>query len=292
MGEIICIERSDSGRLMMGDHRSLERKWDVFLRRSADPTPMDPFAAESALAQFAPAAMLDPQTSKPIFVQSYDLTPEDAFHSIGVVTYGPEDSSLIGVGGPDNLPGQDFAPPSFSVHGETINVRQSLETWQGKDDAGNDVTSDYGKLMNVNENGDVNGTDILRRRMRFTIPRYYPFALVTPAWIKSLGSIVGTVCNHRFLSFSTGEVLLAGIDGGPNYDKRRLELTFQFDTSPNVGSVTIGAITLANVLGFSYVWATYQQKANTHNRLVSYPTMAFEEKVYAYADWYILGFGV
>ena len=290
MGVIICKERSDSGRLNSdgAENRTLEKKWDVVLRRGAEHTPMDPFAAETRLRELAPFAIQDPQTGIPLYAQDFSWDVQDPFYSICTITYKTLDGS-------DNLPvgaGLDFAPPSFSVHGETVNVRQSLSTVSGLDTLGADISGDCGGLINVTKEGDVNGVDILRRRMRFTVPRYYPLQIVSSAWIKNLASIVGTVCSHPFMSFEVGEIMLAGIDGGPNYAKQRMELQCQFDTSPNVGDVMIGSITLSDVKGFSYVWSEYATGTSPNGkRAVSYPTTAREEKVYEYASWGILGFG-
>lgn len=280
MGAILCTERSDSGRAATGDASSREGRWDVYMRRSADPTPMDPDLADAALRAHAPFAINDPATDEQMFAVGYELDPQDAFYSIGTVQYKFRDQNE----------GQGFSPPSFSVTGETINVRQSIQTYQGKDASNNDVKDDCGKLINVTKEGDVNGVDILRRRMRFTVPKHYPLQIATPYWTKSLAALVGTVCSHPFLTFQVGEIMLVGITGGPNQDTRKMELQLEFDTSPNIETVTIGEITLNNVKGFSYIWVEYLPKKSANGkRLISYPVAAREEQVYEYAAWTMLG---
>ncbi len=136
--------------------------------------------------------------------------------------------------------------------------------------------------------------DILVPRLQFTIPRYYPIQIVSADWIKALAFLTGTVCLHRFMSFDIGEIMLLGVEGAPNFDKQRMELTLHFDTSPNVTGIDIaaadGTIEIDEKRGFDYLWLAYNKDSDA-DRLGITPVQANVERVYRYEDWSILGFG-
>jgi hypothetical protein len=144
------------------------------------------------------------------------------------VTYGRRDSRRRSV---DN---QAYSW-SFNTGGQTENVQLAIAQTATSLIAGL-AAADFGVNINVDQDGNPQGVDIVAPKLEFSETHIIPRNTVeqsSGAWVKDLAGITGSVNNATFRSFSAGEVLMLGASGQKR-DDGDYDVTFQFLCSPNV----------------------------------------------------------
>ena len=70
------------------------------------------------------------------------------------------------------------------------------------------------------------------------------------------------------------------------------EITFNFAASPNQTNITVGDITVAQKLGWEYMWVRYADAEDTIAKaIVKKPIAVYIERVYELGDFSNLGIG-
>lgn len=281
---IIALEDVTSRRLSSRlTAPSEERDWNLMQRGGTDPIDMD--AAEIALLSFSPFAVTT--LDQEILIRSdWNLEPNGRRWAKGTVVYTPYD--------PANGDGpQAEGDVSFVVSGDSTHIQTALKT-SGKYVKQGETPADFQGALNVDSDGNVGGTDIVARHLTFPETHYQPFDVVTPAWIKTMASIVGCMNDAPFRSFNRGELLLVGLSGSKNYEKKRWDITYSFDASPNVSNLQIGEIVVEQKLGHDYLWVRYKKKSQAvggRKLILPQPIQANVEQVYQFADFSRMGIG-
>ncbi|MEQ8789452.1 MAG: hypothetical protein RIC55_24370 [Pirellulaceae bacterium] len=147
---------------------------------------------------------------------------------------------------------------------------------------------DYKGLIGVNDD-KVEGCDVIVPQLRFSETHY--FRGIAFAYLNLLYRLTGTVNEDRFRGFAPGEVLFAGAqgnrrDGGP------MEVTYNFDCSPNVERLKIGDIVVARKAGWDYLWVKWEDAYDeTAKMVVKRPLAVYVEEVYPRTRFSQLAFG-
>lgn len=180
----------------------------------------------------------------------------------------------------DNAEEGNAAPQvSFDTTGGTRHMNQSLET-RSKMPAN---APDYGRAIEVDGEGNVNGVDVTMPTMTFSETHSFAPSKVTVAYQKKLFALTGTINKSSFRGFAAGEVLFLGASGqrsGMFWD-----ITFKFAVSPNQASVKVSdEITVTNKRGWDYLWVRFGEKVEA-GVLRKVPVAAYVERVYEDGDF-------
>jgi hypothetical protein len=176
----------------------------------------------------------------------------------------------------------------FETGGGTQHISQSLATLGNY--AASGTPPDYGGAIGVTESG-VEGVDIVVPQYSFTLRRAFDPTLLTLGFEQVLFALTGTTNLASWKGFAAGEVLFLGASGsGETADL--VELDYRFSASPNVASLTVGAITGITKGGHDYLWVRYRDHDNGQGRLVKVADSVHVERVYLSSDFSALGLGV
>jgi len=192
-------------------------------------------------------------------------------------------------GGGESGGGGTEEEPSFSFDtgGGMKHLTQSLATVGSyPDDA-----PDFGGAIEVDEDNNVNGCDIIMPIMTFSETHWYSNSKVTTAFKKQLSELTGSVNASAFKGYDAGEVLFQGASGSRRGKKSsdKWEITYKFAVSPNVRNLRIGSITVAEKDGWDYLWVKYHPDVDDASKtLIKKPQYAYVEKVYERKDFSIL----
>lgn len=147
--------------------------------------------------------------------------------------------------------------------------------------------------IGVTEAG-VQGVDIVVPQMQWQESYDVPNAYVTPAYIRTVAALTGTINVAAFRGFNPGEVLFLGCSGSQEWDDQRgrgpWSLSYRFVASPNVTNQTIGSITGISKDGHDYLWVVYES-ASDSGSLVKRPKFVYVNRVYKRASFALLGIG-
>lgn len=185
---------------------------------------------------------------------------------------------------------EDGPEYSFSTGGGNSRITQSLETIASYAPGGF-TAPDFQGAIGVSDDR-VDGCDIPSRSYQFTETHRLDDSLITSTYKGYLFQLTGRYNNATFKGFAAGECLLLGVDGGKRGDEK-WSLTFRFAASPNLEDVVIGDITVAEKLGWHYMWVRYgEYEDSIAYALVKRPIAAYVERVVEPGDFSLLGIGV
>jgi hypothetical protein len=285
---IIVQESEDSRARSGGDEETTERRYDIFWRDAEGALQsFDDVQAEAALIVQTPVAIPSTISVEPLFRQSWRITFEDATLAKAVVSYAPEDPSVT-----PGQPGVDQY--SFGVTAETTHINYGYATVKKTKYLNIFDPIDFNGAINVGKDGRPEGVDVVTPRLQWQITRYFPLAQITPAWIKTAANIVGTVNLNTFRTFATGELMLVGLSGAPDFKRKVWEITYTFDCSPNIEGIVFGDLEPVDKRGFDYLWIKYliqMDDSDPQKELMPRPAQVNVERVYQYRDYSVLGIG-
>lgn len=222
-------------------------------------------------------------------LDSVSLDPQGGGVWFATATYGKDEGDEVD---PEGTPATqpDATDPlgaefSFDTTGGTAHITQSLAN-VSKTKVGGGDAPDHKGAIGVSKDG-IAGADIVAPKLEFQITRNY--AYVTLAYIKTLAALTGTVNNDTWFNFSGGELLFQGASGQAGSDGK-VRITFKFAAAENQAEVEISdELTVSTGKdGWDYLWCTYG-KATSNGAVVSKPTVAYVEQVYARTDFALLG---
>lgn len=177
----------------------------------------------------------------------------------------------------------------FEISTTSTHITQSKATTDGQGEPGAPTIPDFSGAIGVTPDG-VEGCDILTPESRFSETHYLSDATVTAAYRRMLRSMVGKVNDAAFRDHDGGEVLLVGVRGGKRASDDVWELTFNFATSDNDGSIVVGGLAPFNKGGWEYLWVYYEPSTDA-DRIVPVPAFGYVERVYDAGDFSTLGIG-
>lgn len=177
----------------------------------------------------------------------------------------------------------------FSTTGEKTKVKSSIATSDSQA-ADGETAFDFGGAIGVQENGRIDGVDIVVPSLSMVLTRCMDDSDVTSTFIENLHSLTGVVNSAAVTihgkSFSAGEVLFKGAEGSQRGNDD-WEITFHFACSPNDATYNPGPNFTGTLdkKGWDYVWwYPGTREDTTNNKTVSIPVAAYAEQVYPTAD--------
>lgn len=177
----------------------------------------------------------------------------------------------------------------FSTTGEKTKVKSSITTTDSV--AGDGETAfDFGGAIGVQENGRIDGVDIVVPSLSMVLTRVMANTDVTASFVDTLFSLTGSVnsasCVIYGKTFAAGEVLFQGAEGNQRGNDD-WEITFKFSCSPNDSTYNPGPnfTDTLDKKGWDYVWwYPGTREDSTNSKTVSKPVAAYAEQVYPYKD--------
>jgi hypothetical protein len=174
-----------------------------------------------------------------------------------------------------------WSPLDFTIRGRTTGGTQkiigSLATVEMSENAPN-----FNKLIGVNADGTVEGTEVVVPVLQLAIDVQYPIGFLNSAMIKIWSNNTGKVNNSAFLDWAAGEVLYEGseFEDGTNVAAR---VTHNVSISPNISNVTIAGLTIEQKKGWEFLWFRTVETTDTAGGVV-YPvkqaTHYYVEQIY------------
>lgn len=252
MSNLMCLERDDSGEITL-DPPSIELKWDIIKRPTAtDRTPIDRDEAIQKLQLTAPFVMNIATEVEDLVQGEITLSPNKRFGVVATINYRLADEVTPGSNN------SELGMLSFGISSENIHITQALLTISRTPVAG--VTAaDYKGAIGADSEGNLTGCDIPAPKLSWSETVYRPLAYVSHNYVSGLGEIIGHWNLYTFRTKAPGSVMCVGVQGSANWEKKRWELTFNFEHSPNVEGITIGEITGIAKRGYDYLDVHYEQ---------------------------------
>lgn len=146
--------------------------------------------------------------------------------------------------------------------------------------------------INVNDDLEVEGVDVVCPVISFTETHYFRGNKVDTKYKKQLAELTGKMNNAIFRGYNPGEVLFLGAEGSRKGISRDdlWEITFKFSVQLEESNITIGNLTLTKKAGWDYMWVTYGKKT-VNGKVKTYAKAIYVDRVYYPADFKILGIG-
>lgn len=189
---------------------------------------------------------------------------------------------------------------SFDVGGQTTHITQSKSTVNTYLAAGA-KKFDYKGAINVQEDGTVDGCDIIVPAITFQIDYTVLPSLITESYTAMLALVCGRTNNATYKGFAAGELLLNKVSG-QRRDRDNWDISFGFLVSKNRTDLMVGTIGPISKKGWEYMWARYarqQLKDPTTEKVIGtckQPVQVYIEKVYDDTDYSVLnipaGYGI
>jgi hypothetical protein len=183
--------------------------------------------------------------------------------------------------------GGDEVPEfSMDISGGTKHITHSKETI-GSYSADENPAPDFQRAINVNDDNQVDGVDIVNCSFSFTEKHYYTNSKMSNSFKRQIASLVGKVNSNTFRQWETGELLFMGASGSRRGTARKdkWEVTFRFAVSMNATNIHVGeSITIPSKNGWDYLWVKYADNVK-NNSLVKEIKAAYVERVYDYESF-------
>ena len=179
----------------------------------------------------------------------------------------------------------DLQPQAFQVSFDISGVQQKIQVsrnTKGKYTASGKIQRDFGGLIGVNQDGTVEGCDVVFPVVTEQIQKILRAGDVNEAFIRTMSQIVGSVNNSQYRNHDPGELLLTRVAGQQRADGN-WDMNFGFAVSYNETDLKVGSITGIVKAGWDYLWTYYEEKdyvvggAKVCNK---YPANVFVEEVY------------
>jgi hypothetical protein len=180
---------------------------------------------------------------------------------------------------------------TFTTQGGTAHITTSLETLNRYTTPAWPFAPWHAQSIGVNDNGEVQGCDIVIPVLKFSITYRQPRATITDAYVRLIEEMTGTTNGATWKGRAAGEVLFMGADGSQG-NKSDPEITYHFARQKNLTGLIIGAITGIAKPGWAYLWTEFEDVADGDaDRLVKRPRAVHVERVYNPSTFSALGIG-
>ena len=173
---------------------------------------------------------------------------------------------------------------SFSVDEETVHYSHSLET-VSKYPA---TATDHKGSVNVRPDGTVEGYDSGVAALSWSETLYLPWSMWGASYLGIIRNAVGRWNATTFRVWAAGELLLRRARGKPA-GQSYVQIEFDFTTSPNEASLTVGDITGIAKQGWDLLWIEYEPEVDTtSNALAGRPKHVYVERTRQSAEMHDL----
>lgn len=217
----------------------------------------------------------------------------------------------------DPIPSEN-APLRWSgtTRGGSSRIFRSLATvgiWTRPEDKANpsDPTvyrpaRDYNGAIEVDEDNNVQGTDVVAPNEEWTVTVYLPAASFTASYRRTLRKYSPCVNSSKWKDFAAGEVLFQGADwdytleGTAEASQQLVAITYYFRAGYNE-ALTIGDLGATDDHGndipivkraHDHIWFEWEETTDTITReIVRRPSVARIEQLYPYRSFSALGLG-
>ena len=179
---------------------------------------------------------------------------------------------------------------SFDTSGGTEHISHSLETIAAYGPAASDQLAGA-----INYDGrQIHGLDVARPQYGFSETHYLSDFVITPAYKATVSLLTRSVNRFPWRGFNAGEVLFMGAQGGKR-GSELWEVQYRFLANPNQTNLGIGDITGINKKGWEYLWIQCEDDVDEEADapcMIRVPSAVYVERVFALADFALLGLGV
>ena len=206
------------------------------------------------------------------------------------------------------VPYGPLAPPTplemkwaFSTTGGTKKITQAIAhvgSWGVLQNANYLPPPDHQGTIGVDEDGNVEGCEIVIPQFKWTETWQLPVSMVPWNYADLCEALTGTVCDAYFRGRGPGRVRFDGAEGMQSSKSSNIvELTYSFASGQDVTGLTIGNCqaadgTLPQKGAWQYLWIEYQTTADTTaKRRAKQPRTVHVEQVYYAQDFSQLGLG-
>lgn len=156
----------------------------------------------------------------------------------------------------------------------------------------------YHQLINVNNDGTVQGVDFLVPNIIETITKQFPKTFLTAAKRKDIADIMATTNIAIFKDWDISEVLLIGF-GTTDAGAGNVNITYTFSIQ-RIKTITVQLLPLpaakTNIVagGHKFIWYRYKEIENNAGAtpkkvIVKVPVNAYTERLYDVSDFTKLG---
>lgn len=174
---------------------------------------------------------------------------------------------------------------SFNTTGGTQHVTQSLATVGGYTLPGALTQPDFGRAINVTDDG-VDGVDISVRQHVREMTIVVSDATMDAGLEDTLFELTACVNSGTFQGRAAGEVLFLGAAATKRVGDAFWTVTLYFALSRNKTGLEVGDITGISKGGWEVLWAAYEHVEDTAaKRLIRKPYSAYVERVYESASF-------
>jgi hypothetical protein len=186
-----------------------------------------------------------------------------------------------------------------STKGESIHMLQSLATVAAYGASGETVAvTDNGGLINVTDDGSVDGVDVGSGGLTFTVVKVFSasalpnlgtlFSLANPNHVNNAPITFTDTITGLTITLAAGECRYAGSDFGEPRADGGVEFSYDFVGLPNATGLSIGTITGIAKKGHEFVWPRCRPKA-LPRAMGKEPWAAYVERVYPEGNLALLG---
>lgn len=174
----------------------------------------------------------------------------------------------------------------FDTTGATVNIKAAKEHIGTYDSTGK-LTGNFHKgAINVREDGDVGGADIVIPALRLTYTFKHPAGAVTEAFARSIAAATGSTNLNPFRGFQSEELLFIGASGADGSDADA-EVSYEFiGEGEAIGDnkISIGEIKDIVKKGHHLLWVEFKDDVENGNP-VRPPWRVHIERVYDPIDF-------
>lgn len=180
-------------------------------------------------------------------------------------------------------------PPtwSFDISTQSFRITQALEHIA---DYPAGSAPDHKGAIGVRSDGNglrPEGTDVQIPYFTWEETHYVAASLITPAYLRTLETLVGSTNETSFRIWTARELLMMGVSGQSRAEKP-VGLTFRFAAARTLTGLTFGSITGVDKKGHEYLWFEYGNDADNDN-FVAPPIAVHVERIYPDGDYAALG---
>jgi hypothetical protein len=133
--------------------------------------------------------------------------------------------------------------------------------------AGVTLPAELEKVINADRDRRVQGVDVPSPTMKLTFSYRLPKAVLTLAYAKEVGKLVGRVNQASFAGCDAYELLFLGPTGSAG-TKNAPTLDFAFLYSENVTNLVLGGVTIALKRGHEFAWPWLGDKVDADELVV------------------------
>jgi len=201
------------------------------------------------------------------------------------IDFEPAGGGVWAVEGEYGLANLAEAEYNYDFMGDSVHITQSLAT-----------VARYGNAPDlkgaINFDGDsVQGTDVPIRKFAWSESHTIRAINFSDAYKQIIFGLQTTYNNAAFRGFAAGEILFRGATASQR-GRHDVSVTYSFEASPNIGSHSVGGITVTSKLGWDYEWVRYKKKADaTSNRIITVPDGVYVERILETGNFGLLGLG-